>query len=60
MMSEMGYCFIQIKSAIAYFEILNETKMFGVSKMEYERKIYEKEAEYGVYFLKRRPRYEKK
>lgn len=28
--------------------------------MEYERMIYEKEAEYGVYYLKRRPRYEKK
>lgn len=42
MMSGMGYCFIQIKSAITFFEILNETKLCAVSRIEYEKKIYDK------------------
>ena len=40
MMSQVGYCFIQIKSAITYFEILNETKIHGISRLAYEKQIY--------------------
>lgn len=49
-MSEDGYFFTQLKSAIQYCEGLKYENI-GIDMVEFNQMIYQKEIEYGIYFL---------
>lgn len=50
LMSEDGYFFTQLKSAIQYCEGLKYENI-GIDMVEFNQMIYQKEIEYGIYFL---------
>ena len=53
LLSRNGYDFTQLKSAIQYCENLSHTSL-GMDMLDFNCNIYEKELEYGIYFLLRR------
>lgn len=49
-MSEDGYFFTQLKSAIKYCDYLKHDNL-GMEMVDFNKQIYKKEIEYGIYFL---------
>lgn len=59
MLSQDGYSFTQISIAIAFIESLSHEKL-KMSEYDFDKKIYDKEMEYEIYFIKDRCRLERK
>ncbi|EAR94380.2 GTPase-activator protein for Ras-like GTPase (macronuclear) [Tetrahymena thermophila SB210] len=55
MLTQIGYCFAQIKLAVDFLANLTP-KQVNVTDQQFHELIYEKEIQYGIYFLKKRPR----
>lgn len=58
MLSQDGYSFTQISIAIAFIESLNHEQL-KMRQYDFDRKVYEKEMEYEIYFIKDRVRLER-
>ena len=55
LVSRNGYFFTQLKSVIQYCEGLSHNDL-GIDMLDFNCKIYQKEIEYGIYFLQGRRR----
>ncbi|KAL4511721.1 hypothetical protein ABPG72_012566 [Tetrahymena utriculariae] len=55
MLTQIGYCFAQIKLAVDFLANLTPRQV-NVTDQQFHELIYEKEIQYGIYFLKKRPR----
>lgn len=53
MMSESGYCFTQLKSAILWLESVTHEQL-KISKIDFERLVYSKEVKYGMVKMRTR------
>ena len=58
MLSQDGYSFTQISIAIAFIESLTHDQL-KMTQYDFDKKVYEKEMEYEIYFIKDRPRLER-
>lgn len=58
MLSQDGYSFTQISIAIAFIESLTHDQL-KMTQYDFDKKVYEKEMEYEIYFIKDRPRFER-
>ena len=58
MLSEDGYSFTQISIAIGFIEAVTHDQL-KMTKYDFDKKVYEKEMEYEIYFIKDRPRLER-
>ncbi|KAM3132315.1 hypothetical protein pb186bvf_015645 [Paramecium bursaria] len=56
MLSEAGYCFTQMKSAMMWLENVTNQQL-KIDKQDFQRRIYEKELKYNL--VKQRPRRER-
>ena len=58
MLSQDGYSFTQISIAIAFIESLSHEQL-KMTQYDFDKKVYEKEMEYEIYFIKDRVRLER-
>lgn len=58
-MSEDGYYFTQLKSAIQFCQYLKHDDL-GIDMIQFNRMIFQKEIQYGIYFLLHRRKEESK
>ncbi len=58
MLSQDGYSFTQISIAIAFIESLSHEQL-KMSQYDFDKRVFEKEMEYEIYFIKDRVRLER-